>query len=81
MIAAQLMEICSSNLAGDPVAPIRRVRNFRIAQSFFKKTPAIILFDECEEILNLSQSTERGDDEGSILLKSFINKKRTACRV
>lgn len=75
------MEICPSKLAEYPVAPISCVRHFRIAQSIFKKTSAIILFNECEEILNLSQSTKRGDVEGSVLLKSYINKKRTTYRV
>lgn len=70
----QLMEISPCNLVGAPVVPIRRVRNYRIAQSFFKSNPSIILFDECEEILNQVQSTDRSDDEATVPRKSFINK-------
>ena len=70
----QLMEISPTNLAGAPVVPIRRVRNYRIAQSFFKSNPSIILFDECEEILNQVHGVERGDDEATVPRKSFINK-------
>lgn len=70
----QLMEISPSNLAGAPVVPIRRVRNYRIAQAFFKNNPAIVLFDECEEVLNHVQSVDRGDDEATVPRKSFINK-------
>ena len=70
----QLMEISPSNLAGDPVVPVRRLRNYRIAQSFFKNNPSIILFDECEEILNQGNGSDRGDDEAAVPRKSFINK-------
>ncbi len=69
-----LMEISPQNLAGAPVAPIRRVRNYRIAQAFFKHNPSVILFDECEEILNQVNGNDRGDDEAAIPRKSWINK-------
>jgi SpoVK/Ycf46/Vps4 family AAA+-type ATPase len=69
-----LMEISPHNLAGAPVVPIRRVRNYRIAQAFFKQNPFAILFDECEEILNQISGNDRGDDEAIIPQKSWINK-------
>lgn len=69
-----LMEISPHNLAGAPVVPIRRVRNYRIAQAFFKQNPSAILFDECEEILNQVSGNDRGDDEATIPQKSWINK-------
>jgi len=69
----QLMEICSSTLAGAPVAPIRRVRNYRIAQAFFKQSPAVILFDECEEVLASVKMNDRSDDEAIVPRKSWIN--------
>lgn len=69
----QLMEICPSTLAGAPVSPIRRVRNYRIAQAFFKQTPAAILFDECEEVLVASGVRDRSDDEAIVPRKSWIN--------
>lgn len=69
----QLMEICSSTLAGAPVAPIRRVRNYRIAQAFFKQTAAAILFDECEEVLSSVNLSDRSDDEAIVPRKSWIN--------
>ncbi|WP_233252747.1 ATP-binding protein [Limnohabitans sp. T6-20] len=69
-----LMEISPHNLAGAPVVPIRRVRNYRIAQAFFKHNPSVILFDECEEILNQVSSNDRSDDEATIPRKSWINK-------
>lgn len=69
-----LMEISPSNLAGAPVAPIRRVRNYRIAQAFFKHNPSLILFDECEEILDQGSRVERSDDEANVPRKSWINK-------
>ncbi len=70
----QLMEISPTNLSGSPVVPIRRVRSYRVAQSFFRSQPSIILFDECEEILNQSQQADHGDDEATVPRKSFINK-------
>jgi transitional endoplasmic reticulum ATPase len=69
-----LMEISPHNLAGAPVVPIRRVRNYRIAQAFFKHNPSVILFDECEEILNQVSGNDRSDDEATIPRKSWINK-------
>lgn len=69
-----LLEISPNNLAGAPVVPIRRVRNYRIAQAFFKNNSSLILFDECEEILNQVSGNERSDDEATIPRKSWINK-------
>lgn len=73
-LQCQLLEISPTNLAGDPVAPVRRIRGYRIAQAFFKQAPAVILFDECEEILNPSHLNDAGDDATNIPRKSFLNK-------
>lgn len=70
----QMMEISPTNLAGAPVAPIRRVRNYRIAQAFFQQSPSVILFDECEEVIGHDMSYEHDDDETNIPRKSWINK-------
>lgn len=73
-LSCQLMEISSTNLHGAPVAPIRRVRNYRIAQAFFQQGPAVILFDECEEVLVHTSPYEPGDDDTNVPRKSWINK-------
>lgn len=69
----QLMAISPTNSAGAPVAPIRRVRNFRITQAFFQQSPAVILFDECEEILSPVNPHDPGEDETTVPRKSWIN--------
>ena len=72
-LGLDLMEICSANLAGAPVVPVRRLRNYRITQAFFKTIPTVVLFDECEEILNCVKGADHNDDEASIPRKSWIN--------
>jgi SpoVK/Ycf46/Vps4 family AAA+-type ATPase len=72
-LGCQLMEISPTNLAGAPVAPVRRVRNHRIAQAFFRQAPAVILFDECEEILGQVHARYSGDDEARVPRKSYLN--------
>jgi len=67
------MEVAVSNLAGAPVAPIRRFRNYRIAQAFLKRDRAAILFDECEEALNSGSFSDQSDDEAITPRKSYIN--------
>lgn len=67
------MEVATSNIAGAPVAPIRRFRNYRIAQAFLKKDRSAILFDECEEALNSGNASDQSDDEAITPRKSYIN--------
>ena len=66
------MEIANSNISGSPVAPIRRFRNQRIAQAFLRNDPSVIIFDECEEVLNPA-GADRSDDEAISPRKSWIN--------
>lgn len=73
-LKSPLMEICPTNLAGAPVPPIRRVRNYSIAQAFFRHAPAIILFDECEEVLVQPHQPHEVGEDGPHPRKSYINK-------
>lgn len=73
-IGVELMEISSTNSSGAPVSPVRRLRNYRIAQSFFRGSRTALLFDECEEVLNPMTSLDRGEDEEAQPRKSWINK-------
>ena len=68
----KLLEISPTNLAGSAVAPIRRIRNYRIAQSFYGNSSNVLLFDEVEEVFT-QMGTDRSDDETSIPQKSFLN--------
>ena len=72
-INVQLMEITTANLAGMPVIPTRRMRNYRISQAFFKNVPTVILFDECEEVLTPKHGNDSHGDEYAIPRKSWIN--------
>lgn len=72
-VGAELMAISPTNMVGAPISPIRRVRNYRIAQSFFQETQTVLLFDECEEVLNHSSNYERSSDDGTLPRKSWIN--------
>jgi SpoVK/Ycf46/Vps4 family AAA+-type ATPase len=67
-----LLEISPTNLAGAAVAPIRRIRNYRIAQAFYGNEGNVLLFDEVEEVFTLV-GTDRSDDETAIPQKSFLN--------
>ena len=68
----KLMEISQTNLAGNAVTPIRRIRSYRIAQEFFSGQNTAILFDEIEEVFS-NNGLERSDDEANIPQKSFFN--------
>jgi len=72
-IGAELISISPTNMVGAPISSIRRVRNYRIAQSFFQETKAVLLFDECEEVMNQSVNTDHSGDDGSMPRKSWIN--------
>jgi transitional endoplasmic reticulum ATPase len=47
-----LFEVTSEDSDGDPVSGERRLRAFRAAQSFLAQRPALILFDEVEDVFN-----------------------------
>ncbi|MDP2097862.1 MAG: AAA family ATPase [Methylococcales bacterium] len=47
-----LYEIASEDDDGDPVNGVQRLRAFRAAQVFFQHSPALMLFDEVEDVFN-----------------------------
>lgn len=51
-LGCPLYEIASEDAEGDPVNGERRLRAFRAAQSFFAARPALVLFDETEDVFN-----------------------------
>jgi SpoVK/Ycf46/Vps4 family AAA+-type ATPase len=51
-LGCSLMEIATEDEDGDPVAGERRLRAFRAAQAIFAGRPALILFDEIEDVFN-----------------------------
>ena len=63
-MGCELFEIASEDAEGDPVSGQRRLRAFRAAQSFFAQRPALIVFDEVEDVF----------DDGD----SFYGRKSTA---
>jgi transitional endoplasmic reticulum ATPase len=71
-LGVQLLEVSPTNLAGAAVAPIRRIRNYRIAQSFYGNSSNVLLFDEVEEVFTML-GNDRSDDETTIPQKSFLN--------
>jgi len=71
-LGLNLLEVSPTNLAGSAVAPIRRIRNYRIAQSFYGNSTNVLLFDEVEEVFTML-GTDRSDDETTIPQKSFLN--------
>ncbi len=71
-LGCELMEVAATNVAGNPVTPMRRLRSYRAAQSLFQKGSTVILFDECEEVLT-GRSRPLADDEATMAQKSWIN--------
>lgn len=69
----QLLEINAANLSGAPVMPMRRLRNYSTAQSFFQNMPSILLFDESDEVLHCNTMTEGESDKPSLPRKSWVN--------
>ena len=73
-IGCELVEVSASNLAGEPVTPVRRTQGYRMAQSFFKHGKTIVLFDECEEVLVSTGAMNWSDSEATRVEKSWVNK-------
>lgn len=73
-LQVQLMEVSPTNSAGAPVAPAQRVRSYRVAQSFLRAQPSIVLFDECEEVLNPVSPVFGDDGDAAVPRKSWINR-------
>lgn len=48
-LGVELFEICSEDSDGDPMTGSRRLRAYRTAQYFFKKSGLLFLFDEAED--------------------------------
>jgi SpoVK/Ycf46/Vps4 family AAA+-type ATPase len=71
-LGLKLLEVSATNLSGYAIAPIRRIRNYRIAQSFYGNSTNVLLFDEVEEVFTML-GTDRSDDETTIPQKSFLN--------
>jgi len=51
-LGCPLYEIASEDAEGNPVTGEKRLRAFRAAQSFFATRPALVLFDETEDVFN-----------------------------
>jgi SpoVK/Ycf46/Vps4 family AAA+-type ATPase len=51
-LGCSLMEIATEDEDGDPVGGERRLRAFKAAQAIFAGRPALILFDEIEDVFN-----------------------------
>jgi len=71
-VSADPLEVVAMNLAGNPITPMRRIRSYRLAQSLFRSSSAVILFDECEEILN-GEGVQFTDEDALLAQKSWIN--------
>ena len=71
-LQVNLLEVSATDLAGAAVAPIRRVRNYSVAQSFYTHGGNVILFDEVEEVF-AQVGVNRSNDEAVIPQKSFLN--------
>jgi SpoVK/Ycf46/Vps4 family AAA+-type ATPase len=72
-LGMQLMEINAASLSGAPVMPMRRLRNYSTAQSFFQNMPSVLLFDECDEVLQFNSTIEGESDKPSLPRKSWVN--------
>lgn len=72
-IEVELIEISPTRLNGDPINPVRRMQSLRLAQAFFKTGNALLLFDECEEVLSTDSWIPSFDSEAGKAHKSWIN--------
>ena len=51
-LGCELFEVASEDTDGDPVSGQKRLRAFQAAQSFFAQRPALIVFDEVEDVFD-----------------------------
>ncbi|WP_156925542.1 AAA family ATPase [Thioalkalivibrio paradoxus] len=51
-LGSDLFEVAAEDEDGDPIHGERRLRAFRAAQSFLAQQPALLLFDEVEDVFN-----------------------------
>ena len=73
-LGCELVEVSATNLAGDPVTPMRRTQGYRMAQSFFKQGKTLVLFDESEEVLVSIGALETSQGEATRVQKSWVNR-------
>lgn len=71
-INCDLMEVVATNLSGNPVTPMRRIRSYRLAQSLLQQGNMMVLFDECEEVLS-GEGIQTSDVDPSLAQKSWVN--------
>lgn len=55
----KLYEVCGEDTDGDAVMGEQRLRAFRATQAFFAETPALIVFDEAEDVFSDTGPHER----------------------
>ena len=72
-LGCALMEIATEDEDGDPVGGERRLRAFRAAQAIFSGRPALILFDEIEDVFN-DASPYTGHRSTGQARKGWINR-------
>lgn len=64
----ELFEVASEDASGDPVKSEQRLRAFRVAQGFFGRRRALIVFDEAEDVFR--------DQEGMFGRKSIAQTRK-----
>ena len=69
----ELFEIASEDAEGDPVSGQQRLRAFRAAQSFFAQRPALIVFDEVEDVFDDGDSFHSRKSTAQVR-KAWINR-------
>lgn len=72
-LGCTLMEIATEDEDGDPVGGERRLRAFRAAQAIFANRPALLLFDEIEDVFN-DASPYSGQRSTGQARKGWINR-------
>jgi len=72
-LGSELLEVLPLSQSGAPVSPVGRICSYRMAQAFFGGSQRVLLFDECEEILNFNFALDSTDESGSQPRKSWIN--------
>lgn len=72
-LGVKMIEVVAADQRGDPISPLRRLKSYRLGQEMFRRGNGLILFDECEEVLNGDgfMDTEPGLASGA--RKSWVN--------
>ena len=69
----QLFEVASEDSDGDAISGGKRLRAFRVAQSFLARRPAMVLFDEVEDVFDDADGLWRGKSTAQ-KNKAWINR-------